>query len=92
VGLPSDAIRILWVAGVAEVGVVFALLTVVLILHIVKSIQLRRRARFHAVWRPLVELTRLRHLSFRRRLAAMDSVAANPKVAPACSSPFPASV
>ena len=53
-GLPSDAIRILWVAGVAEVGVVFALLTVVLILHIVKSIQLRRRARFHAIWRPLL--------------------------------------
>jgi len=46
----------------------------------------------HAVWRPLVELTRLRHLAFRRRLAAMDSIAANPKVAPACSSPFPASV
>ena len=26
----------------------------------------------HAVWRPLVELTRLRHVKFRQRLAAAD--------------------
>jgi hypothetical protein len=29
-----------------------------------------RRDLVHTVWRPLVELTRLRHLSFRRRLEA----------------------
>jgi hypothetical protein len=27
----------------------------------------------HAVWSPLVELTRLRHLRFRERLARMES-------------------
>ena len=42
----------------------------------------------HAVWRPLVELTRRRHLSFRRRLAT----AASKKSEPRCSTPFPASV
>jgi radical SAM superfamily enzyme YgiQ (UPF0313 family) len=30
----------------------------------------------HCVWRPLVNLTRLRHLSFRRRLAARDKLGA----------------
>jgi radical SAM superfamily enzyme YgiQ (UPF0313 family) len=30
----------------------------------------------HAVWRPLVELTRLRHLRFRERLAAIEPVGA----------------
>ncbi len=29
----------------------------------------------HAVWRPLVEVTRLRHVRFRRRLAASESLA-----------------
>jgi hypothetical protein len=27
----------------------------------------------HAVWRPLVEMTRLRHLRFRKELAATDT-------------------
>jgi radical SAM superfamily enzyme YgiQ (UPF0313 family) len=46
----------------------------------------------HAVWRPLVELTRRRHLSFRRRLAKIPTVAATDNIAVACSTPFPASV
>jgi hypothetical protein len=45
-----------------------------------------------AVWRPLVELTRLRHLAFRRRLAATPQLEASPGFAAVCSTPFPASV
>jgi hypothetical protein len=30
----------------------------------------------NTVWRPLVNLTRIRHLSFRRRLAEQDTLAA----------------
>jgi radical SAM superfamily enzyme YgiQ (UPF0313 family) len=45
----------------------------------------------HAVWRPLVELTRARHLSFRKRLAAMP-LPGNPGVGKGCATPFPASV
>lgn len=43
----------------------------------------------HTVWRPLVEVTRLRHLAFRRRLAAQSETGAFPA---RCASPFPASV
>lgn len=51
----NDAlVATLWLVAMVEVGVVFALLLVVLILHITKGIQLRRRTRFHAVWRPLL--------------------------------------
>jgi hypothetical protein len=39
----------------------------------------------HAAWRPLVELTRLRHLAFRQRLAKQPQPAA-------CGMPMPASV
>lgn len=46
----------------------------------------------HAVWRPLVELTRLRHVAFRRRLAAELVAAENQSFANPCSTPFPASV
>jgi radical SAM superfamily enzyme YgiQ (UPF0313 family) len=46
----------------------------------------------HAVWRPLVETTRLRHLSFRRRLAALPVTAENQNFVNARSTPFPASV
>jgi radical SAM superfamily enzyme YgiQ (UPF0313 family) len=45
----------------------------------------------HAVWRPLVELTRARHLSFRRRLAATSAAEGMRDFAPSCSTPFPAS-
>ena len=44
----------------------------------------------HTVWRPLVELTRLRHLAFRRRLAA-SLPSGVPTTAPG-PTPFPASV
>lgn len=44
----------------------------------------------HAVWRPLVELTRLRHVAFRERLAR-EAHAQSARSAP-CSTPFPASV
>jgi radical SAM superfamily enzyme YgiQ (UPF0313 family) len=37
--------------------------------------QLIKHDLVHAVWRPLVELTRLRHLRFRRQLAARDTLA-----------------
>jgi radical SAM superfamily enzyme YgiQ (UPF0313 family) len=43
----------------------------------------------HAVWRPLVELTRLRHLAFRRRLEARTTTQQNPSRA---VMPIPASV
>jgi hypothetical protein len=43
----------------------------------------------HVVWRPLVEMTRLRHLAFRRRLAAQSETGVFPT---RCASPFPASV
>lgn len=45
----------------------------------------------HAAWLPLVELTRLRHLSFRRRLAARRMFNQPPESRP-CVTPFPASV
>ena len=37
----------------------------------------------HAVWRPLVEITRWRHLRFRYRLAAEPGTAASGQVVPA---------
>jgi radical SAM superfamily enzyme YgiQ (UPF0313 family) len=40
-------------------------------------------------WRPLVEMTRLRHLAFRRRLAAWSETGTFPT---RCAPPFPASV
>jgi hypothetical protein len=47
VGLPDDAIiRLLWMVAVGEV--------VVVTLHFTKTLQLRRRTRFHATWRPLL--------------------------------------
>lgn len=46
----------------------------------------------HAVWRPLVEVTRLRHLVFRRRLAAAPLTAVDQTFVSSCSTPFPASV
>jgi radical SAM superfamily enzyme YgiQ (UPF0313 family) len=44
----------------------------------------------HAVWRPLVELTRLRHLALRRRLALAPATG-KPVTSP-CATPFPAGV
>jgi hypothetical protein len=44
----------------------------------------------HAVWRPLVEMTRWRHLAFRRRLMAAQTNTQN--LPGRCSIPFPASV
>jgi radical SAM superfamily enzyme YgiQ (UPF0313 family) len=46
----------------------------------------------HAVWRPLVELTRVRHLSFRRRLAAAPTQTELQHLQGRCTAPFPASV
>ncbi len=43
-------------------------------------------------WLPLVELTRLRHLRFRRRLAEMNVTENADQPAPFCPAPFPASV
>jgi hypothetical protein len=43
----------------------------------------------HAVWRPLVEMTRWRHLAFRRKLAAKTEIDEHPAT---CGTPFPASV
>ena len=37
----------------------------------------------HAVWLPLVELTRLRHLAFRRRLAARETLDSPGAILPA---------
>jgi hypothetical protein len=55
VGLPDDAIiRLLWMVAVGEVVVVVALLAGVVTLHFTKTLQLRRRTRFHATWRPLL--------------------------------------
>lgn len=45
------------------------------------------------VWRPLVELTRRRHLAFRRRLAERDfTPLTHPTAVSGCGQPFPASV
>jgi radical SAM superfamily enzyme YgiQ (UPF0313 family) len=41
----------------------------------------------HAVWRPLVEMTRLRHLAFRHRLEAQKETGT---ISPMRSTPFPA--
>jgi radical SAM superfamily enzyme YgiQ (UPF0313 family) len=46
----------------------------------------------HAVWRPLVEMTRWRHLVFRRRLAKTKSIQAAGMLTASGSLPFPASV
>jgi hypothetical protein len=43
----------------------------------------------HAVWRPLVEMTRLRHLAYRRQLAARLETEKQPGRG---TLPFPASV
>ena len=43
----------------------------------------------HTAWRPLVELTRWRHLAYRRRLEARLETQKSPAV---CGTPFPASV
>jgi radical SAM superfamily enzyme YgiQ (UPF0313 family) len=54
-----------------------------------------KRRLVHAVWRPLVELTRLRQVAFRRRLANQPAPAAHPRCVNSCSThstPFPASV
>jgi radical SAM superfamily enzyme YgiQ (UPF0313 family) len=45
----------------------------------------------HAAWWPLVELSRLRHLAFRRTLLASHTFAA-PETMRTCATPFPASV
>jgi radical SAM superfamily enzyme YgiQ (UPF0313 family) len=44
------------------------------------------------VWWPLVELTRYRHLAFRRRLAKIKSTQAAGMLTASCNLPFPASV
>jgi hypothetical protein len=55
VGPPDDAmIRLLWMVAVGAVVVVAALLAGVVTLHFTKTLQLRRRNRFHATWRPLL--------------------------------------
>lgn len=55
VGSSNEGIvGLLWSVAVAEVGVVVALLTGVVITHITKNIQLHRRSRVHAMWRPLL--------------------------------------
>jgi hypothetical protein len=46
----------------------------------------------HAAWWPLVELSRLRHLAFRRHLLARDPATPSPEMSRTCSTPFPASV
>jgi radical SAM superfamily enzyme YgiQ (UPF0313 family) len=52
-----------------------------------------KRRLVHAVWRPLVELTRLRRLAFRRQLAKTNSLGSTAaRATPACPAPFPASV
>jgi hypothetical protein len=42
----------------------------------------------HSVWRPLVEMTRLRHLAFHRRLEALTEAKKSPAV---CGTPVPVS-
>ena len=37
----------------------------------------------HAAWRPLVELTRLRHVGFREKLAASETLKQGASVVPA---------
>lgn len=51
-----------------------------------------KRRLVRAAWRPIVELTRLRHLSFRRKLARTPASCVAPESAGPFSSPFPASV
>jgi radical SAM superfamily enzyme YgiQ (UPF0313 family) len=51
-----------------------------------------RKRLVRAVWRPLVELTRLRHLAFRRRLESSTSHGRPLPREAMCSTPFPASV
>jgi hypothetical protein len=55
-GGPSDdaIIRLLWMVALGEVVVVVALLAGVVALHFTNTLQLRRRNRFHATWRPLL--------------------------------------
>jgi hypothetical protein len=40
--------------------------------------QLIKHNLVHAVWSPLVELTRLRHVHYRRRLAESDGLLSSP--------------
>lgn len=51
-----------------------------------------KRRLVRKVWWPLVELTRLRHLAFRRRLASFDPNRTTAAVTPSGPAPFPASV
>jgi radical SAM superfamily enzyme YgiQ (UPF0313 family) len=46
----------------------------------------------HAAWWPLVELSRLRHLAFRRTLLKNGTVVLPSEMMKTCSTPFPASV
>jgi hypothetical protein len=46
----------------------------------------------HAVWRPLVEMTRWRQLAFRRRLAKTKSIQDTSMLIASSNLPFPASV
>ena len=46
----------------------------------------------HAAWWPLVELSRLRHLAFRRQLLMRDQATSSSEISKTCSTPFPASV
>ncbi len=51
-----------------------------------------KRRLVRTAWRPIVELTRLRHLAFRRKLARTPASSATVAKTDAFSSPFPASV
>ena len=51
-----------------------------------------RHRMVHTVWRPLVELTRARHLTFRERLAAAGSPTDSTHTAIHCHAPLPAGV
>lgn len=44
----------IWIAAMAEAGVVVALFAGVVVLQLTKNLQLRRRNQFHAAWRPLL--------------------------------------
>jgi hypothetical protein len=46
----------------------------------------------HTVWRPLVEMTRWRHLAFRRHLAKTKLTQAESRLTAPCNLPFPASI